>query len=93
MAKDRVGFVGLGVMGSRMAGTLARAGHALTVFDVDRARMKAFEAVGAVLAESPRDLAGKSEMVCSSLPTPTTVRSVYLGPDLSLIHISEPTRH
>jgi 3-hydroxyisobutyrate dehydrogenase len=79
--RRRIGFVGLGVMGSRMAGTLARAGHALIVFDVDRARMKAFEAVGAVPAESPRDLAGKSEMVCSSLPTPTTVRSVYLGPD------------
>ena len=32
--RRRIGFVGLGVMGSRMAGTLARAGHALTVFDV-----------------------------------------------------------
>lgn len=77
----RIGFIGLGIMGSRMAGTLSRAGHALTVFDVDREKIAALEALGAARAESPRDLAGKSDVVCSSLPTPATVRSVYLGPD------------
>ena len=77
----RIGFVGLGVMGSRMAGTLARAGHAMSVFDVDRTRMDALEAIGAVPADSPRDVAGRSEIVFSSLPGPATVTSVYTGPD------------
>lgn len=77
----RIGFVGLGIMGSRMAGTLARAGHALSVFDVDRAKMEALEAIGAVPGDSPRDVAGKSDLVFSSLPGPAAVKSVYLGPD------------
>jgi 3-hydroxyisobutyrate dehydrogenase len=79
--RRRIGFVGLGIMGSRMAGTLARAGHAMSVFDVDRGRMDAFEASGAAPAESPRDVAGQSEIVFSSLPGPPAVKSVYLGPD------------
>ena len=79
--RRRIGFVGLGIMGSRMAGTLARAGHALSVFDVDRAKMEALEAIGAAPGDSPRDVAGKSDIVFSSLPGPAAVRNVYLGPE------------
>ena len=79
--RRRIGFIGLGIMGSRMAATLSRAGHALNVFDVDRGKMEALEAIGAVPGESPRDVAGKSDFVFSSLPVPATVKSVYLGPD------------
>ena len=39
-----VGFIGLGVMGGRMAATLARAGHSLAVHDVDRAKVDALAA-------------------------------------------------
>ena len=79
--RRRIGFIGLGIMGSRMAGTLSRAGHALSVFDVDRGKMEALEPIGAVPGGSPREVAGKSEIVFSSLPVPATVKSVYLGPD------------
>jgi 3-hydroxyisobutyrate dehydrogenase len=77
----RIGFIGLGIMGSRMAATLARAGHTLTVFDVDRGKMEALTAKGAVAADSPRHVAQKAEFVFSSLPVPATVKSVFLGKD------------
>jgi 3-hydroxyisobutyrate dehydrogenase-like beta-hydroxyacid dehydrogenase len=41
-----VAFIGLGVMGSRMATTLARGGYALDVFDVDPAKTRAVAEVG-----------------------------------------------
>jgi 3-hydroxyisobutyrate dehydrogenase-like beta-hydroxyacid dehydrogenase len=76
-----VGFIGLGVMGGRMAATLARAGHPLAVHDVEPARVGALAAGGATACASPRRVAERSAIVFSSLPLPATVRSVYLGPD------------
>jgi 3-hydroxyisobutyrate dehydrogenase len=75
----RIGFIGLGVMGGRMAGTLARAGHPLAVHDIDPAKVKAL--AGAAACASPKDVAQRSDVVFTSLPLPATVRSVYLGPD------------
>ena len=77
--KPHVGFIGLGVMGSRMAKTLARAGYALDVFDVDHEKIDAVTAAGATAAGSPGAVARKSDVVFSSLPWPATVREVYLG--------------
>ena len=74
-----VGFIGLGVMGSRMAKTLARAGYVLDVFDIDRGKIDAVTAAGATAAASPGAVARKSDVVFSSLPWPATVREVYLG--------------
>ena len=79
--RARIGFIGLGVMGSRMAATLARAGHSLVVHDVDPVKAGALAAAGAAACASPREVAQQSEIVFSSLPLPATVRSVYLGPD------------
>ncbi len=79
--RARIGFIGLGVMGGRMAGTLARAGHALAVHDVDRDKVGALAAAGAAAGASPKEVAQRSDIVFTSLPLPATVRSVYLGPD------------
>ena len=59
MQNDRphIGFIGLGVMGSRMARTLARAGYALDVFDVEPGKIDALAADGAAAATSPRAVA------------------------------------
>src|SRR5512137_2250730 len=81
MEKKRLGFIGLGIMGSRMAKTLARAGYALDVFDIDRGKVDALTAVGGSACVSPKEVAQKSEIVFSSLPFPATVKTVYLGPD------------
>jgi 3-hydroxyisobutyrate dehydrogenase len=77
----RIGFIGLGVMGGRMAATLARAGHPLAVHDIEPTRVGVLAAGGATACASPRQVAERSEIVFSSLPLPATVRSVYLGPD------------
>ena len=74
-----VGSIGLGVMGSRMAATLARGGYALDVFDVDPAKTRAVAEAGAAAAASARAVAERSEVVFTSLPWPATVREVYLG--------------
>jgi 3-hydroxyisobutyrate dehydrogenase-like beta-hydroxyacid dehydrogenase len=77
----RIGFIGLGVMGSPMAGHLATAGHLLTVHDVDPAKAEkiasAFDTMQ--VAATPRDVAERSEIVVTMLPSGEYVRSVALG--------------
>jgi len=77
----RIGFIGLGVMGGRMAATLARAGHPLAVHDIEPTKIGVLTAAGATACTSPKQVAERSEIVFSSLPLPATVRSVYLGLD------------
>lgn len=75
-----VGFVGLGVMGAPMAGHLARAGHRLTLLDVDRARADAVAAeLGAQVASSPAAVAAASEVVITMLPDGQVVHEVACG--------------
>jgi 3-hydroxyisobutyrate dehydrogenase len=73
----RVGFVGLGNMGSALALRLAAAdGVRLAVFDLDETRCRKLVAAGAIVAQSPRDLAAMSDVVLTCLPTSEHVRSV-----------------
>src|SRR5688572_23283322 len=60
--RARIGFIGLGVMGGRMAATLARAGHALAVHDVDPAKAGALAAAGAAVCASASEVAQQSEI-------------------------------
>jgi 3-hydroxyisobutyrate dehydrogenase-like beta-hydroxyacid dehydrogenase len=78
----RIGFIGLGVMGTPMAGHLAKAGHALTVLDVDRAKAERLAAgyAGMQIAATPRAVAEHSDIVVTMLPSGEYVRDVALGP-------------
>ena len=61
MASESVGFVGLGIMGSRQAANLAKAGYELTVFNRTRERAEAWVAEhGGTVAGSPREVAERS---------------------------------
>lgn len=76
----RVGFIGLGIMGSRMAANVARAGFELTVFNRTRARAEAFAAEhGADVADTPADLAIASDVVISIVVDGPQVEQVLLG--------------
>jgi 3-hydroxyisobutyrate dehydrogenase-like beta-hydroxyacid dehydrogenase len=77
----RVGFIGLGMMGKGMAANLQKAGHQLTVHDLNRAAAEPFLAKGAEWASSPRALAEVSEVIFTSLPVPADVEAVALGPN------------
>jgi 3-hydroxyisobutyrate dehydrogenase-like beta-hydroxyacid dehydrogenase len=81
-----IGFVGLGVMGTPMAGHLARAGHSLTVLDADAERTRAVaEKIGGRAARTPVEVAAASDIVVTMLPDGRVVQQVALGDD-GLVH-------
>jgi len=75
-----LGFIGVGSIGSPMAGQLLRAGHALVVYDLRRENAAALLAAGATWADSPAAVAGASEVVATCLPGPKEMEQVTLGP-------------
>jgi 2-hydroxy-3-oxopropionate reductase len=80
-SRPTVGFIGLGIMGLPMARNLAGAGFALTVFDLDDARIAAFAAEGAGVAASPREVAGRCDIVVTILPDTPDVEAVLFATD------------
>jgi 3-hydroxyisobutyrate dehydrogenase-like beta-hydroxyacid dehydrogenase len=81
-APGRVGFVGLGIMGSRMAANLARAGHELTVFNRTRTTADAWAAeYGGTVAGSPAEVGAASDIVISMVVDGDQVREALLGTD------------
>eukprot|EP00475_Leptophrys_vorax_P033749 TRINITY_DN5356_c0_g1_i1.p1 TRINITY_DN5356_c0_g1~~TRINITY_DN5356_c0_g1_i1.p1 ORF type:complete len:408 (+),score=4.66 TRINITY_DN5356_c0_g1_i1:417-1640(+) len=75
-----VGFIGLGNMGASMAANVLRKGFRLTVFDSNAAAMAPLVDGGAQPAESPADVAEKSDVIITMLPSPPIVLQVYTGP-------------
>src|SRR3990172_3854968 len=80
MAIERVGFVGLGIMGAPMAANLLKAGFSLTVWNRTPARMEPLVELGAVAADSPADVAAASEVTLSCVTNSPDVEAVALGP-------------
>ena len=83
MSKDNlvVGFVGVGIMGGRMAANLQKAGFKLVVHDLHRQAASHHLNAGAIWADSPRALASRADVIFSSLPEPPDVEAVALGPE------------
>jgi 3-hydroxyisobutyrate dehydrogenase len=76
----KVGFIGLGIMGSRMAANLRRAGHDLTVFNRTRATADAWASEhGATVAATPAEAAGGAEVVITMVVDGPQVEAVLLG--------------
>lgn len=75
----RVGFIGLGTMGSSMALNVRAAGHDLLVHDLRREAAKPHLEAGARWAEGSREVAAGSEVVFTSLPGPREVEVVADG--------------
>ena len=75
----KIGFIGLGMMGSGMAANLQKAGHDLVVHDLRRAAAEPYVAKGAQWADTPRAVAEAAEVVFTSLPGPPEVEEVALG--------------
>lgn len=78
---QRVGFAGLGTMGSAMAANLARAGFPLTVWNRTPGRAGSLLELGAVEANSPRELARASDVVVACLTDAPQVGEVLFGPE------------
>jgi len=75
-----IGFIGLGIMGSRMAANLQKAGHQLLVYNRTPDKGAALVAQGAELISSPQNLAQKCNLVFTMLSTPEAVEEVAFGP-------------
>ena len=78
---SRIAFIGLGNMGGPMAANLAKAGHAVRVFDLVPAAVQAAVDAGATAATSALDTLTDAEVVISMLPASRHVEGVYLGED------------
>jgi len=76
----RLGFIGLGNMGSRIAQRLLASGYKLDAFDQNSARARVLVASGAVLATDIVELARSADVVLSCLTNDEAVQSVYLDP-------------
>ena len=76
----KIGFIGLGVMGTPMARHLAKAGHRLTLLDLDDALTRALARdLGATAAATPADVARASDVIITMLPDGRVVQQVVLG--------------
>jgi 3-hydroxyisobutyrate dehydrogenase len=86
---ERIGFIGLGIMGAHMARRLVQAGHAVTVYNRTAAKCEALVALGAKAAPTPREAARGNGTVISIVTDSPDVEAVLLGPD-GAVHAAEP---
>ncbi len=71
----KIGLIGVGTMGSRMATTLVGAGHTVLARDIDPAAERRAAEIGAQVLSSPKAVAEGSDVVLLSLPMPADVAS------------------
>jgi 2-hydroxy-3-oxopropionate reductase len=76
---EKIGFIGLGIMGKPMAENLIKAGYALTIYDIVPERLDAVVKAGAQAGASSKDVAAKSQIVITMLPNSPDVKEAVLG--------------
>lgn len=87
--KPSVGFIGLGNVGGKLAGSLLRNGFDLTVRDLDRELAQQFIEQGAKWADSPKAMAEQVDIVITCLPSPAACSVVLEAEDGILAGLSE----
>ena len=85
----KVGFIGLGNVGGKLAGSLLRKKFDLTVRDLDQNLTTEFANLGAKVANSPKELAEKVDLIITCLPSPKICAEVMEGKDGILNGLSE----
>ena len=79
MSSERIGFVGLGMMGLPMAQNLVEAGYGVTVFDLNPATVAAAQDFGSESAGSANEVASVSDIVITMVPDSQHVEAVIAG--------------
>ncbi|QYJ76716.1 3-hydroxyisobutyrate dehydrogenase [Shewanella sp. FJAT-52076] len=77
----KIAFIGLGNMGGPMAANLLKAGHSVSVFDLNPAAVESLKAQGAGSGDTAQAIAADADFVVSMLPAGKHVRGLYLGTD------------
>tara|TARA_B100000029_G_scaffold149006_1_gene144298 strand:+ start:357 stop:1298 length:942 start_codon:yes stop_codon:yes gene_type:complete len=85
----KVGFVGLGNVGGKLAGSLLRNKFELIVRDLDKNLTKPFIDLGAKFANSPKELTEKADLIITCLPSPQICAEVMEAEDGVLNGLSE----
>ncbi len=75
----RVGYVGIGIMGSAMAANLLKAGFKLTVWNRSASKCEPLRQAGAKVAGSPAEVAAASQVVCINVTDTPDVEAVLFG--------------
>jgi 3-hydroxyisobutyrate dehydrogenase-like beta-hydroxyacid dehydrogenase len=83
----QIGFIGLGIMGSRMATNLRKHGYSLVVFNRTRAKARPLLDQGATFADSPAKLAEQVAVLFTMLAHPDAVEQAALGANGFLSHL------
>ncbi|HKJ66641.1 MAG TPA: NAD(P)-dependent oxidoreductase [bacterium] len=81
MSKERIGFIGLGVMGGAMAGHIANAGYELSIYDIENSASEKVAAAhpGIKVMQSPAEIAEASDIVITMLPSGKYVQETAIG--------------
>ena len=79
MRKEKIGFIGLGAMGSPMSQNLVKKGYVLTVCDLIAERVEPLKKLGAQTADSPKAVAEKSDVVITMVLSSPDARAAILG--------------
>lgn len=77
---ETIGFIGLGTMGMPMAINIQKAGYPMVVYDIREGATKPLLEGGASLADSPAEVARRSDVTFASVPGPKEVEEVAMGP-------------
>ena len=85
----KVGFIGLGNVGGKLAGSLLRNNFDLTVRDLDENLTKSFKDLGAKVANSAKELAEKVDLIITCLPSPKICAEVMEADDGVINGLSE----
>ncbi len=85
----KIGFIGLGNVGGKLAGSLLRNNFDLTVRDLDQRLTDPFKDLGAKVAKSPKELAEQTDLIITSLPSPEVSAQVMEANDGIINGLSE----
>jgi 3-hydroxyisobutyrate dehydrogenase-like beta-hydroxyacid dehydrogenase len=81
MKQEKIGFIGLGRMGTPMALNLIRAGYPVTVYNRTKEKTIPLAQAGATVADAPGEAAQTSEVTITMLSDSAALQAVVLGPD------------
>lgn len=85
----KIGFIGLGIMGSRMATNLRKTGRELVVYNRTKEKAGPLLAGGAVWAGSPAEIGKQADVVFTMLSKPEAVAQMALGKDGFLAYLKK----
>lgn len=81
MSKPQIGYIGMGIMGSAMAGRLIDAGFPVTVWNRSKDKCEPLKSKGAMVADTPKAVIDSCDITFACTSDPASARSVVFGED------------